>query len=64
MFEIDELWGLGSLDCALFGSNVDFGILSGISSKKTPQTSQPSETMTLRARVFTNVRRVFYIIFF
>jgi hypothetical protein len=27
------------------------------------QTSQPSETMTLRARVFTNVRRVFYIIF-
>jgi hypothetical protein len=27
------------------------------------QTPQPSETMTLRARVFTNVRRVFYIIF-
>jgi hypothetical protein len=31
--------------------------------KKYPQTSRPSESMTLRASVFTNVRRVFYIFF-
>ena len=31
--------------------------------KNVPQNPQPSEFITLRARVFTNVRRVFYIIF-